>query len=257
MGSLKSGIAATLGLIVVSLAGIGAARADDNGPMPAREQIDRSFVIAPGAKVSISSIAGPVTVETGGSGRAEIHILREAGSKRELDCTRTEIEARNGGLSLRQIRRSQDNACRDIRTRQNVRLIVPRNVDLSLDSIAGRLEIGEVDGAVKLSSIAGRTRVAGARSAEISSVAGQLMLGLGPIGRGGVQVSSVAGSVELMFRRGTSADVAASSLIGQMTSASPAIQVRREQRSYRARIGSGGPLVSLSSIVGQVRLSIS
>ena len=242
------------GLIAIGL--VHGANAQERADLPARERIDRSFTLRPGAAVSISSIAGPVTVETGGGSRAEVHILRQARTQQELECTRTEIESRNGGLSIRQLTPSRLQACRTIETRQTVRLVLPRNVDLSLDSIAGKLEVGTVDGALRLSSIAGRTTIAGARSADISSVAGRLQLGLGPIDRQGVRISSVTGSVELLFRRGTNADFRADSVMGRVTSASPAVQVRREQNSYRARVGTGGPMVSVSSIVGQVRLGI-
>jgi hypothetical protein len=255
MRSITMGLATATALLATGLAGA-AAWAGEDSPMAAREQIDRSFTLAPGALVRVSSIAGPVTVETGGGSRAELHILREAASQRELACTRTEIDNRNGGLSVRQVRK-EEQGCRNLHSRQTVRLILPRNIDLTLDSIAGKVDVGAVEGAVRLSSIAGRTSLQGARSAEVSSVAGRLTLAVGPIGPRGVKVSSVAGPVDLVFRPGTSADVSASSVVGQVTSASPAIQVRREQRRYSARIGSGGPLVSLSSIVGPVRLSIS
>ena len=242
------------GLIAIGL--VQGAIAQERADLPARERIDRSFTLRPGAAVSISSIAGPVTVETGGGSRAEVHILRQARTRQELECTRTEVEGRNGGLSIRQLTPSRLQSCRTIEMRQTVRLVLPRNVDLSLESIAGKLEVGTIDGALRLNSIAGRTTIAGARSANISSVAGRLQLGLGPIDRQGVRISSVTGSVELLFRRGTNADFHADSVLGRVTSASPAVQVRREQNSYRARVGTGGPMVSVSSIVGQVRLGI-
>lgn len=253
----KSYLLVASSLLAAGLVPAAAAQDRDTRSMPAREQIDRSFTIGHGASVSITSIAGPVTVETGGSSRAEIHILREARSKAELDCTHTEILTGNNRLSLRQFRPSETGACRQIEMRQTVRLVLPRNVDLSLKSIAGRVAAGTIEGALRLENIAGRTDLAGARSADISSVAGKLTLGLGPIDRRGVRVASVAGSVDLIFRRGTGANVEASSVIGRVTGATPAIQVRQEGRVYRARIGAGGPLVSLSSIVGQVRLAVS
>jgi hypothetical protein len=239
--------------------GIGSASAQERGAEQtlAREQIDRSLLLRPGAAVSVEGIAGPVTIETGSGSHAEIHIRREAPTQRELDCTRTEIENRNGGLSLRQLKPDKAGECRNIRMRQTIRLILPRNVDLALNGIAGKVEIGAIDGGVRLRGIAGSTKVSQARSADISSVAGRLMLGLGQISRGDVRVSSVAGSIDLVFRRGANADIVASSVIGRVTSATPAVQVRRENNVYRARIGAGGARISLTSVVGQVRLDVS
>ena len=159
---------ARLGSSLLALVAVQALAAPEGNsqPMAAREQIDRSFALRAGAKVDLASIAGAVTVETAAGGRAEIHILREAATRGELDCTRTEIESRDGGLSVRQRRAEDGGACRNIRMRQTVRLVVPRNVDLTLDGIAGKVEIGSIDGAVRLRRVAGRTSIAGARSAE-------------------------------------------------------------------------------------------
>jgi hypothetical protein len=93
------------------------------------------------------------------------------------------------------------------------------------------------------------------RSAEISSIAGRLSVGIAPVGPEGVSIDSVAGPVELTFEQGTDADLRVDSVMGSVRSHSPGIDLIEEDGTYRARIGSGRGRVSLSSVVGSVRVT--
>lgn len=222
----------------------------DATPMTAREVIDQSYDLARESTVRVESIAGPVTIETGDFDRAELHVVRMAASQRELDCYRTQVTATRNRLTVEHVQdRSRD--CRNIHSRQEVRLRLPRAMNVELESIAGAVEIGPVDGMVRLNSIAGRTTLAQVRSADISSIAGRLTMGLAPLGREGVEVSSVSGPIELSAGPGVDADVEVSSIMG---SVSGFTDLEGDSGSYRARIGRGGGRVSLSSIVGSVTL---
>jgi hypothetical protein len=124
-------------------------------------------------------------------------------------------------------------------------------MNVEMESIAGAVDVGPIDGRLRLNSIAGRTTLAQVRSAEISSIAGRLILGLAPLGREGVDVSSVTGPIELSAAPGIDADVEVSSIMG---SVSGFADLKGENGGYSARIGRGGTRVSLSSIVGSVTL---
>lgn len=220
----------------------------DATPMTAREEIDQSYELAANATVRVEGVAGPVTVETGDFSRAEVHVVRLAASQRELDCYRTQVSATRNSLTIQHVQ-DQSRACRSINARQEVRLRLPRSANVEMESIAGAVEIGPVDGMLRLNSIAGRTTLAEVRSAEISSIAGRLVLGLAPLGREGIDVSSVAGPIELSAAPGVDADVEVSSIMGSVRGFS---DLEGENGGYRARIGRGGARVSLSSIVGSV-----
>lgn len=223
----------------------------DSTPMTARETIDQSYDLARGSNVNIEGIAGPVTVETGDSDRAEVHIIRMAASQRELDCYRTQVSATHNSLTIEHVQdRSRD--CRNINSRQEVRLRLPRSANVEMESIAGAVDVGPLEGMLRLNSIAGRTTLAEVRSANISSIAGRLVMGLAPIGEDGIDVSSVAGPIELSAGPNVDADVEVSSIMG---SVSGFPELGGEDGGYRARIGRGGGRVSLSSIVGSVRLT--
>jgi hypothetical protein len=221
--------------------------------MGAQERFDQVYDLAPGAEISVEGIAGPVTVETGSGDRAEVHILRQARSQRELDCYRTSVEASPSRL---RIEHDQDRtpACRSIHSRQEVRLVLPRSANLSLESIAGRVAIAPLDGHVRLESIAGHVTLSQVRSASLSSIAGGLHVNVDQLAPRGVDISSVVGGVELAFGSNANADLAVSSVMGRVRSESPSVQIYGEDSSYRARIGSGGPNLNVSSIVGGVKL---
>jgi hypothetical protein len=245
---------------VIGMAGIGCAAAGgnaDRAEYQARQQIDRSFDLAPGAKVDVSSIAGPVTIEAGAGNHAEVHILNMARNQRELDCIRIDIEGSAQALKVKRVDAEDRGACRNVRARQEVRLVVPRSVALTLSSVAGSIDVAALDGPVRLHSIAGRATLAGARSADISSVAGKLSLGVSAVAPSGIRISSVAGAVDLALRPGTNADVEISSVVGSVRSETPDLRLVEQNHGYRARLGTGGPRLSISSVVGPVRLKIS
>ena len=260
-GAVKAMLmAVTSGAAAMALSGPAKGGAADSGQtqrsddvMTAQERIDQVYDLAPGAEVSVEGIAGPVTVETGAGDRAEVHILRQARTQRELDCYRTSVEASRNRLRIEHDQ-EQTEGCRSIHSRQEVRLVLPRSANLSLESIAGRVEIAPLDGHVELESIAGHVNLASVRSANLSSIAGGLHVNFDRLDPRGVDISSVVGGVELAFGRNTNADLAVSSVMGRVRSESPSVQIYGEDSSYRARIGSGGPNLNVSSIVGGVKL---
>jgi hypothetical protein len=225
----------------------------DNNSMAVRDVMNSSIGLNRGAEVSLETIAGPVTIETGNGSTAQIHVVRGAATQRELNCYHTEIKTTPDRLSIRHVQEKSP-GCRSIRSGQQVRLMLPRAVNISMSSIAGDVDIGPIDGRLKLSSMAGPVKVRGVRSADISSLAGGLSLNLGPLDRRGVSISSVVGMTDITFARGANADVRVDSVMGNTTSSSPRINFRWNNGQASARIGAGGVPVTISSVVGHVTL---
>ncbi len=246
---------AALAAAVSMLAVAGSAHNQTNSgdAMAVREVIDRSVELSPGAEVSLESIAGPVTIETGNASTARIHIVRGAATARELACYQTRIEASASRLKIYHDQ-TRTRECNSIRSRQEVHLVLPRSVRLAMSSVAGDVDIAPVDGRVELSSIAGQVRAHGVRQADLSSIAGGLQLDLGQLDTRGIQVSSIVGPTRIRFAPGTNADVRVDSVIGNVTSATPAIAIGYHSGSAVARVGAGGAPVSISSVVGSVTL---
>jgi hypothetical protein len=249
--SIKGASAAFLLLLPVP--GVAAANPGaGNQPSSARQEIRERFELSGPTSVTVSGIGGPVTVETsGGDAAAEVHIVRTAASERELQCYRTAVTHKPGNITVQHEQFSSRPGCNSIRSRQAVRLKLPRSVNLHLSTIGGPVTVGPMDGLLRLDSIAGHVTVAEARSAEMNSLAQGLSLTLPHLASRGVRISSVVGKVEINFRAGANADVMVDSVVGTVGSDWPARSGGRD-RVYR--IGSGGNTVLVSSVVGSVRL---
>lgn len=219
--------------------------------MAVRDVMNSSIGLNRGAEVLLETIAGPVTIETGNGSTAEIHVVRGAATRRELDCYHTEIKTTPNRLSIRHVQHKTP-GCSSIRSGQQVRLALPRAVNVSMSSIAGNADIGPIDGRLKLDSMAGPVRVRGVRSADISSLAGGLSLVLGPLDQRGVRISSVVGMTDITFARGANADIRVDSVMGNTTSDSRRINLGWNNGRASARVGAGGVPVTVSSVVGHV-----
>ena len=248
--ALSAGADAT----VLAADGRGQTRGDAD-EMGAREEIHQTYRIALNGTVRVRGIAGPVSVETtDGGDTAEVHVVRMAATEQELRCYRTEISSTSDRLTIEHVQRDRDRECRTIRSRQEVRLRVPRSVDLDFSTIAGNLDVAATDGMVRADSIAGQASFAAVRAADISSVAGGLSLGVAPVSAEGISILSVVGSVDLHLERGVDADLSIDSVMGSVRSLAADVDIHEGDGSYHARVGSGRGRVSLSSVVGPVRL---
>jgi hypothetical protein len=240
--------------VLIATPAISGSQTNNSDAMAVREVIDRTVELSPGAEVSLESIAGPVRIETGGGSTAQIHIDRGAATARELACYRTQIDASADRLKIYHVQ-DKSRACNSINSRQEVRLVLPRSVRVSMSSVAGDVDIAPIDGRLELSSIAGQVRAHGIRQADLSSIAGGLQLDLGQLDTRGIQVSSIVGPTRISFAPGANADVRVDSVIGNVTSGSSAIPISYRSGTAVARVGAGGTPVTISSVVGNVQLS--
>jgi hypothetical protein len=215
-----------------------------------RKEIHRQYRLAPNTTVKISTIAGPVEIETTAGEIAQIDILNSAATQAELNCSETPIEQSPGKLVIR-----SQSLCPIVRVDQRVTLKLPRNVNLDLEDIAGHVRIGTTEGMVRLDSIAGPVSTGVLRTAEISSLACGLSMGIDQIGERGVHLSSITGAIELGLSDDLNAEFTADSIVGNVISDIATIKISTGGRSdFAARIGSGGPRIAISSVRGEIHL---
>jgi DUF4097 and DUF4098 domain-containing protein YvlB len=219
--------------------------------MSASEEIRRSFQLAPGALVSIESISGPVDVEKANGNTAEVYIVRSAQTQRELDCYRTIVEQTGGGLS---IRNEQD--CRNVRAHQRVRVSLPTNVNLRIESVSGDVHIAAIDGSARLSSISGGVWMEQAGGdININSISGSVNLNVMRLNPRGLRLNSISGKVSLRLADSINANVSVQSISGNFSSEIPGVTIDKVGDSdYRAQVGSGGTPINISSVSGSVTL---
>src|ERR1051325_43786 len=120
-----------------------------------RDEFNQTYELAPGARVEVSSIRGPVEITTADVTTAEVHIIRTARTRADLEYHKIEVKQTGNSLVVRGVQESEDRREQNIQVNHYVILKLPRRVDLSVNSISGRIKVGDVDGQTDVSSISG------------------------------------------------------------------------------------------------------
>ena len=93
-------------------------------------------------------------------------------------------------------------------------------------------------------------------SVTIDGINGPIVVGLNRLGERGAEIHGVNGSIELRLASGLDADLIAKGMNGNVKSDISDVTVQKENWSnYSARIGKGGPEISIKGINGNVRLT--
>src|ERR1041384_4853737 len=258
-----------------------------------RDEFNRTYQLAPGARVEVSSIRGPVEITTGDSATAEVQIIRSARNREDLEYHKIEVEQTSNGLVVRGVQEPEDRQRQNIQVDHHVILKLPRRIDLSVSSVSGWIKAGDVDGETHVSSISGSANIgnvggklqvssisgsleignvgADARvnsisgnldlgqvngSLDVSSVSGGLNATLVSLSPQGIHIRSVSGSIEIRFKSEVNADFSAEHISGQVYFDVPNVTRDSEEKSsnVRARIGGGGTPITISSVSGNIRL---
>ncbi|MBA3439618.1 MAG: DUF4097 family beta strand repeat protein [Pyrinomonadaceae bacterium] len=259
-----------------------------------RDETRQTYQLSPGARVEVSSISGSVDIETGNTDQAEVHIIRTARRRSDLEYRRIIVEHTPTNLSVRGEQDRDHRPPRGVEVRQRVILKLPRQVDLSTSSVSGSVRIGGVDGPVKVSSVSGSVTMSdaggdvrvtsvsgsvrigevkgGVRASsisgsldveqavgylDVSSVSGSVSATIARLAERGLSIKSISGPVELRFSDDVNADLQADSISGGVHVDVPnvTLQGKLNSSNVRARIGAGGAPIIISSVSGNVRLT--
>jgi len=264
----------------------------DNGDFQEREEINQTYELAPGARVEVSSIRGPVEIVNGDAATAQVQIIRTARTRTDLEHHKIEIQQTANSLVVRGVQEEQRSG-RNIQVNHHVILKLPRSIELSVSSVSGSLKVANVDGQTSVNSISGSANIGnvGAKlkvnsisgnlevgnvgaEARLNSISGNLGLGqvngplevssvsggvnatLTSLSPQGIHIKSVSGSIEIRFQSDVNADFDAQGISGRVYFDVPNVARDSEEDSpnVRARIGAGGTPISISSVSGNIRL---
>ena len=259
-----------------------------------RDEFNQTYQLAPGARVEVSSISGSVKISNSETGTAEVQIIRTARTRADLEYHKIEVEQTGNSLVVRGVQESRERESRNIQVNHQVILKLPRRIDLSVTSVSGSLQVGDVEGRMHVSSISGSGNIGNVGGKlQVSSVSGSLEVGnvgadarvnsiSGNVGLGqvngsldvssvsggvnarllslspqGIRINSVSGSIELGFKGEVNADFSAEQVSGQVYLDVPNVTRDSEARSsnVRARIGAGGTPITITSVSGNIRLT--
>ncbi|MFN2531125.1 MAG: DUF4097 domain-containing protein [Pyrinomonadaceae bacterium] len=225
-----------------------------------RDEVRKSFELAPGAHVEVSGINGAVKIETGNMKTAEVYIERTGESAGALGRRKITVDADPNQLTIHG-RKTEDlgflASLFGSNPSERVTLKVPRQISLLTKGINGSVTVGELDGAIEVHAVNGRVEIAGAvGSADLKGINGNIQVNLKQVTNDGVSISGINGNIELQLSDLISADLEAHGMNGRVVSDLPNVTIDKNRHgSYSARIGTGGAMISAHGINGNIRLS--
>ena len=229
---------------------------DQDSALPEKDEFHQSYQLAAGARVEVQAINGSVEIATAPGATAEVNIIRSARTREDLDYHKVLVEQTGTSLTVRGEKHTGYSDHRDVR--QRVVLSLPRQIDLGVSGINGRVGVGEIDGPVRLSGINGRVEVAQAVGySNISGINGRVKVTISRLGEQGIHVSGVNGGVELFFSDDLNADLDVTGINGSVNAdvANVTVVGKVDRQNFHAKIGSGGSPIKVSGVNGHVKLT--
>ncbi|MEN3326920.1 MAG: hypothetical protein V7638_1727 [Acidobacteriota bacterium] len=259
-----------------------------------RDEFNQTYQLPRGARVEISSIRGSVKITNTDSATAEVQVIRTARTRVDLEYHKIEVAQTGNTLVVRGVEEPEERGRRNVQVNHQIFLKLPRSIDLSVTGVSGSVQSGDVDGQVHVSSVSGsanfgnvggklqvssvsgsvevRNVGADARvnsvsgnvdlghvngSLDVSSVSGGVNATLLSLSPQGIRINSVSGSIEIGFKSEVNADFSAEHVSGQVYLNVPNVIRESEEKSsnVRARIGSGGTPITITSVSGSIRLT--
>jgi len=231
---------------------------DKQSAADVREEIRKSYELAPGARVDVSGINGWVKIETSDSKTADVYIERTGSCQEVLNRRKITVDNTPAGLTIRGEKGDGSFFSRIFGSSptEHVTLKLPRQISLVARGVNGSVTVGEIDGSVEVHGINGKVDIAQASgSAEFNGINGNISVGLKQLDKG-VDIHGINGNIELRLGDGVNADLAAQGMNGNVTSDLPDVVVDKSNHgSYSAQIGKGGNSISASGINGNIRLT--
>ena len=220
------------------------------------DQVQRTVTLSPGAMVRITGINGLVELETSDSQVADVRVTVQATSRQAMERRPIQIDSTASSLTIatnKERQRDDDGE----RVRHDVRVRLPRKIDLEVAGVNGAVTVGALDGSVRLNGINGRTTVTHAGSAsEISSINGRTIVSVARLAAAGLRVSAVNGGIEIGLPAAINANLEVSSVNGGIDSDFPVTVTKGFGRGrMEGSLGSGGPPIVITAVNGGVRLT--
>jgi len=230
---------------------------NSDSDLPEKDEFHQSYQLAAGARVEVQGINGSVEIESAPGSTAQVNVYRSARTREDLEFRKVLVEQTATSLVVRG-EKDQNGVGRNRDVRQRVTLSLPRQIDLGVSGVNGRVGVGEIDGPVKLSGINGKVEVAQAMGySNISGINGRVKITLARLGEQGIHVSGVNGGVELFFAEDLNADLDVTGINGSVNPAVGNVTIlgKLDRQNFHAKIGGGGSPIKVSGINGHVKLS--
>ncbi|HET6850840.1 MAG TPA: DUF4097 family beta strand repeat-containing protein [Pyrinomonadaceae bacterium] len=218
-----------------------------------RDEINRSFTLSPTARVEVEGISGSVDISAIDGNTAIVQIERTGRSPADMDCNKVVLRQTAGNLLIK----SETVGCQNIEVTHRVLVSVPRSVGVNVHGVSGPITIEGIEGALRISGNSGNINLAqSGRGSSISGNSGTTTIKLRQLDAGGLELSGHSGTIKLQVVDDLNVDVKVSGLSGTASSELPNVRFRKTGAAdYHARIGSGGPTITVQGCSGSVLLS--
>jgi len=217
-----------------------------------RDEINRSFTLPAKTHVEVSALSGSLDIKAIDGDMAIVQIERTGRSRAELDCNKVVLEQTSGNLRIQ----SENLGCNNIEVKYRVLLSVPRTVDLDVHGVSGPVNIGEIDGRLRISGNSGNINLArSGRDSIISGNMGTTTIKLQQLDARGLDLSGNMGAIKLYIADELNVVVKVSGLSGSVSSELPNVKFNKTGAAdYAARIGFGGPTIHVDNSSGSISL---
>ena len=124
---------------------------------------------------------------------------------------------------------------------------------VSASTVSGELDGSEINAVLYLKTVSGDIRLSGSfSSVDSSTVSGNIHLDTAELGNGPYHFKSVSGNINLELLQEASFRLEHRSISGNILTSMPASRRSKQPGSQRVEIGTDGPLISSSSVSGNL-----
>jgi DUF4097 and DUF4098 domain-containing protein YvlB len=223
----------------------------------ASEESRQTFQLSANPRVEILNVSGRVRIETSDSNLAEVEIIRVARQQKHLKYHLVSVDYTPASL---RIEGKEDRPAyeRGIQVEQQVRVKIPRRVDLIIKGVGDSVSVGDIEGPLKAERVSGSLEIGEiAGPLEVAGAAGDLRATVTRLDQRGIRIANVSGEVELRFTNELNAELEAKRIGGGVYVSLPNINTSHPESavSMNARIGNGGAPISILKVGGLVRLA--
>ncbi len=224
--------------------------------------------LAPGARLALENINGPITI-TQSSGRTAEIIVTKTVRKGDGAFVKAIMEESGGVVRVCTIYTNRDanrSTCKgnnstsrqdgnnQVEMRYDVR--VPTGIILDAQSVNGGITAKGLDADVSLKTVNGAIVFEGSTAHHLSTVNGGVRATiLRPTWQGTLEVSAVNGGVELTLPASFDGEVSGQTVSGGINSEFPiTVEGKWGPKSFHATIGRGGRKLSIETVNGGITL---
>src|SRR5262245_55417826 len=217
--------------------------------------INKSFTLPGRARVDVSAINGSVDIQATDGDTANVQLERTGRSRTEMDCNKVTVEQVLGTLTI-ESENVGGPGCQTIQVKHRLLLTLPRHANLSVHGVAGPINVGEIDGTLRLSGNSGNINLAQpGRGSRITGHSGTISIKLHKLEPPGLELSGNIGAIKLYVDEESNAAVRVSGLSGTASSELPNVRfIKTGDADYYARIGSGRPMIYVEGNSGNISL---